>query len=489
VRRVAFVLIAVLAACSNENESRKKTPTDTPDGGSTKFSFKPASCAYTIAPPERYAFAEFALDDAAGPTEAPQRVRLGLGGGTTSGQPGYADPSTSAVLTWETPNASKAAKVKLGLSPGALDQTFTGFSWTTPPPEIGFGNNEPATYMHEVHVCGLQPGKTYYYQVGGGSPETWSATQSFTTVPDGGKIVVGVSGDARDRVETWQLVNQRMLDASASIHVFSGDVIDIGGLASLYRTWLDAIWKDPKDPSKFLTLGQQMFVTIAGNHENEAARFYANFAIPGEGDYAETYASFNVGSTHFVMIDDQPLATAETSDHAKAILTWLEQDLARANADRAKHPFIVAVGHRAVYSTSLHAQDGDVLTTRRLLAPIFDKHKVDLVFNGHDHEYERSKPLKPAADPAAAPVVVATPAEGTTYVVCAGAGAEPYAVGKYAAAYKELGAGFGQGTPYAGVYCLLTLEGQKLTLKGYGMKAAGGGVAGDDVLDTFELTK
>ena len=40
-----------------------------------------------------------------------------------------------------------------------------------------------------------------------------------------------------------------------------------------------------------------------------------------------------------------------------------------------------------------------------------------------------------------------------------------------------------------GVYGLVTLEAKRLVFKAYGLKAAGGGVAGDDVLDTFELTR
>src|SRR5262249_45916033 len=161
----------------------------------------------------------------------------------------------------------------------------TGYVWTTPPPTAGAGVDEPPTHMHEVHVCGLTPGKTYYYQVGGGAPgaEVWSATQSFTTVPTGGKVTVGILGDARDKVDVWQLVHKRMKNAAVNLQLISGDIVDIGSFEHLYANWLDAIWKDPADATKFLTLGEQMFVPIAGNHENEAARFYGAFAIPGDG--------------------------------------------------------------------------------------------------------------------------------------------------------------------------------------------------------------
>jgi hypothetical protein len=107
-----------------------------------------------------------------------------------------------------------------------------------------------------------------------------------------------------------------------------------------------------------------------------------------------------------------------------------------------------------------------------------------MVFNGHDHEYERSKPVK-AGNPASGAPVVGT---GTVYVIAAGSGADPYAVGTSAVDFREKSVAFGNNTPYIGVYAFLELEGKTLTLKAYGLKASGGGVSGDDVLDTLQLT-
>jgi len=166
-------------------------------------------------------------------------------------------------------------------------------------------------------------------------------------------------------------------------------------------------------------------------------------------------------------------------------LKWVDADLAKAAADRAAHPFIVAVSHRGLFTTSNHANDGDIHTVRGVLAPLFDKHHVDLVLNGHDHEFERSKPLKAGADPAQAPIVGSTPADGTVYVVNAGAGADPYAVATYPSNTREKATQFGSGTPYVGCYGLLTLDGATLTLKSYGLKASGA----DDEIDTLTFTK
>jgi hypothetical protein len=452
------------------------------DGAAPSLTYSPQGCKYTYTPPSRLGYLDLALDDT-GPVDptqgAPQRVRLGLGGGTQKGQAGYADPTTSATFTWETAASNHAAKVKLGTSATALSQTQSGYTWTLKPT---LGSN---AFFHEVHVCGLAAGTTYFYQVGGGpsGAEVWSATQSFTTAPATGSITVGVFGDSRDQVATWQAVHLRMRDAGVAMSLVGGDVVDIGGEETLYGQWLDAIWKDPSDPTKFLTLGQQYIVPVNGNHENDTATSFANWAIPGDGDYAETYASFDLGNTHFTMIDDQQLALAPTGAEAMAQLAWLDQDLSAAAGDRANHPFVVVVGHRCLFSTSTHGSEKEVTDLRGLLVPVFDKYAVDLVINGHDHDYERSKPLKAGSPPNGDPVVGA----GTTYVVSAGAGADAYPTGT-AAAFTAKSVAYGSGTSYIGAYSMLTLSGNTLRLDAYGLRASASTVAGDDPIDTLTLT-
>jgi hypothetical protein len=452
------------------------------DGGTVSLTYSPQGCNYTYTPPDTLGYLDLAVDDT-GPVDptqgAPQRVRLGLGGGTDKGQAGYADPTTSATFTWETAESNHAAKVKLGTSAAALSQTQTGYTWTLKPT---LGTN---AFFHEVHVCGLTAGTTYFYQVGGGpaGAEVWSAPQSFTTAPASGSITVGVYGDSRDQVTTWQAVQVRMRNAAVTMSLVGGDLVDIGGEETLYGQWLDAIWHDPNDATKFLTLGQQYIVPINGNHENDTATSFANWAIPGDGLYAETYASFDLGNTHFTLVDDQQMALAPSGAEAKAQLAWLDKDLAAAAADRTVHPFIVVIGHRCLFSTSTHGAEKEVTDLRGVLVPIFDKYSVDLVVNGHDHDYERSKPLKAGSPPNGDPVV----GQGTTYVVSAGAGADAYPTGT-PAAFTAKSVAYGSGTSYIGAYSLLTLSGNTLKLDAYGLKASATTVAGDDAIDTLTLT-
>jgi hypothetical protein len=467
------------------------TGTTSPDGAPGVFTYAPKGCPYTFTPSSTRPFTDYGLDDTtaapAGGGATPVRLRVGLAGGTTKGQPDYADPSTTAAFLWETFAETTNAKLRFGTNPGALTTVQSGYVYASPP----LLASDPTGYFHEVDVCGLTPGTTYYYQVGGGAAgsEVWSQTQQFTTVPSSGSITVGVYGDARDTVGTWKLVNERMRGAAPNLLLISGDIVDIGVDEGLFQEWLDNAWTELPDggaAGPFITLGSFIMVPAPGNHENDSSQFFANFPIPGSGDYAKQYDSFDVGNTHFVLVDDNPVGTAPTSAAAAAILTWLDADLAAANADRAKHPFIVVISHRGIFSTSQHAVDADVLQVRSSFGPLFDKYHVDLVLNGHDHEYERSLPLNVGSPASGAPVIKATTSEGTTYVINAGAGAEPYAVGTYPSTYRS-GAPTQLVSPYIGCYVLLTLSGTTLTLNAYGMKSSGGSVAGDTEIDSLVL--
>lgn len=486
----AVLALAAAPACSsNPGGNGPGDAGAVVDALAPAFTFTPQGCNYTVGPPGTRGFTDFAPDDttALGAMPTPTLVRLGLGGAATMGQAGYADPTTTAVLTWETGAANHAAKVQMGTSPTALSTVYTGYVWTTPPPTIGVGVGEPPNFMHAVHICGLTPGTTYYYQVGGGpaGSEVWSATQSFTTVPNTGSVTVGLFGDARDVVMTWQMVHQRMKEAGVNFQLIDGDIVDIGTESSEYTSHFQAIWQDPNNPMGFLTLGEQMMVPIAGNHENEAARFYGAFFIPGTGPYAETFASFNAGNTHFALLDDQLISLGEMSDQATAQLAWLDADLAAADANRANFPFVVVLNHRGVYSTSMHGTDSDVITTRAAIAPLMDKHHVDMVFNGHDHEYERTMPLNAGSPPSAAPVIATS--GGTVYVIAAGAGADPYAIGSTPVAYRATNFQFGNGTPYTGVYAMATMAGNMFTLNVYALATTGTKLADDKQIDTVVL--
>ncbi|HEY2287426.1 MAG TPA: metallophosphoesterase family protein [Streptosporangiaceae bacterium] len=71
---------------------------------------------------------------------------------------------------------------------------------------------------------------------------------------------------------------------------------------------------------------------------------------------------------------------------------WLEKTLARLRRD----PFadmIVVFMHQCAMSSSVPGNGSD-LGIRRAWLPLFDKYEVDLVLSGHEHDYERTFPVR-----------------------------------------------------------------------------------------------
>jgi uncharacterized protein (TIGR03382 family) len=159
-----------------------------------------------------------------------------------------------------------------------------------------------------------------------------------------------------------------------------------------------------------------------GNHEyvtNQGQPYIDNLYLPSNNPQnSERYYSFDWGHVHFVALDSNcaiGLASADRCGLA-AQKTWLEKDLAATT-----QPWKIVFFHHPPWSSGEH---GSQLTMRRNFAPIFEKYGVDLVLTGHDHNYERSKPMEGDA--------VAPAGEGIPYLVVGGGGASlrPFATSK-----------------------------------------------------------
>ncbi len=109
---------------------------------------------------------------------------------------------------------------------------------------------------------------------------------------------------------------------------------------------------------------------------------------------------------HFTSLDSNLLDNEFTSAR---MLSWLENDLQNATA-----PWRVAYFHHLPYPLDHHLDDPYCANVRRMFVPVLEKYGVQLVFVGHEHIYERTKPL--VSD---APV---TAGRGTVYITTGGAG-------------------------------------------------------------------
>lgn len=469
---------AVAAGCSSKDDPKAEPTVDAAPTELTKFS--PKGCGYTVARTDLSGFNTFELhaDVASGDPQV-RHVRRGLGGEVDHGAPSYADPSRSFSVGWQSDAATLASRIMYGATPDKLDQTTDGFSFVVE--QQGKVGPVEGIRFHEVHVCGVEPGRTIHYKVGGGpaGKEVWSPVYSLTTAPASGTdpVTLAFAGDTRDALgrsdlPVWRSIATRFKTGAVGLALFSGDMVFSG----LDQTNWDA-WSKAASAA-----GPSTFIAIApGNHEQEMVRSFAHILMPGSTTAnAEKYSSFDYGPVHVVMIDDYAGVVANNDTTFVAEVTgWLDKDLSKAAANRAKVPWIVAFHHHPFYSDGTRDErEKERVNVRKAFQPMFDKYKVDLDLAGHDHFYERFKPLLTGEkeDP-----------KGTVYLLDGAGGAPSYDIKPDTplAAFKT------KYDPDAGegIYGLATVDAAAFKVKMYKVSPAGMSSADDTVIDEFELTK
>jgi hypothetical protein len=92
--------------------------------------------------------------------------------------------------------------------------------------------------------------------------------------------------------------------------------------------------------------------------------------------------SYDCGDAHFLCFDSNTYV--DTND--SALRTWIEADI---GATEARWKFVVC--HHPPFNVGLeHYHEQQV----RMLAPLFEKLGVDFVLSGHEHNYQRTVPMR-----------------------------------------------------------------------------------------------
>jgi 3',5'-cyclic AMP phosphodiesterase CpdA len=127
-------------------------------------------------------------------------------------------------------------------------------------------------------------------------------------------------------------------------------------------------------PYKALLDAGVRFFAALGNHDDQTNRSYKLFNMGGERYY--TYVKGNV---RFFVLDSDLLDPKQ--------LAWIEAAL-KDSRDEWK----ICYFHHPLYSDG--RTHGSSVDLRVVLEPLFIKYRVNVVFSGHDHVYERIKPQK-----------------------------------------------------------------------------------------------
>jgi 3',5'-cyclic AMP phosphodiesterase CpdA len=244
------------------------------------------------------------------------------------------------------------------------------------------------TQMHSVTLGGLQPDTTYSYKVYTNNEELWpEQTLSFRTAPRRGSsapFTFAAFGDFGKQTESQQRLRDQMVRDSFRFLVTTGDNAYDAGRYTEFDTKVFQIYGSLfSKVAVFPTLGNHDYATSNG------APYLDLFSLPRNAWRAsdqERYYSFDYGNVHVVALDtNTPLNTTDSAA-GDDMFDWLRDDLSRTT-----QPWTIAVVHHAPYSTGAHGSDSRV---RSKLVPIFEQYGVDLVLSGHDHIYQRTKPLR-----------------------------------------------------------------------------------------------
>ena len=184
--------------------------------------------------------------------------------------------------------------------------------------------------------------------------------------------VIGDWGDGSDdQAALGKQMHSVYCKSSFDLVVASGDNIYPNGAARHFT-------KKFEQPFSELLKNQVKFHTVFGNHDVEDGRQdqrqYPLFNMEGQHYYTLRRGN---GLVDFFMLD--------TTDYDLAQAGWFDNALSTSTA-RWK----VVVMHHPLYSSG--KKHGSSLKLRKKIEPLLTKYKVNVVFAGHDHIYERVKP-------------------------------------------------------------------------------------------------
>lgn len=251
---------------------------------------------------------------------------------------------TSIVIMWETDVAS-GGQVDYGSGVAVGDDNVT---------------------IHEIELTGLATGSPYDYTVTSTVPpsDSASATSTFTTAPETGQSFSFVAyGDTRTDFKAHAEVVAAIRNSEPDIVIHTGDLVETGS----YNEWGPQFFT----PACELMKNTPMF-PVMGNHEGDGTWFREFFSLPDN----EQWYSFTYGCVQFIALD-----TTSTYSEGSTQYEWLVDELDPSATWR-----IVYFHHPPYTRTDTHSDDPAVIDN---LVPLFEQYKVDMVFSGHSHAYER----------------------------------------------------------------------------------------------------
>ncbi|APZ95581.1 purple acid phosphatase family protein [Fuerstiella marisgermanici] len=358
------------------------------------------------------------------------------------------DPATTQAVTWRT-----STEVRKAFAEIAVAEAGPGFVTKAKPVNAtsqALLTDLNTAHFHTVEFTELTPSTKYVYRVGDGV--NFSEWFHFTTASAEAEPFSFVYfGDAQNNLRSmWsRVIREAYGDApDTSFLLHAGDLVNRAEADAEWGEWCGAgHWVNAMIPS----------VPVPGNHEQAkhedgprtlSHHWRPQFALPlnGPRGLEESCYTLVYQGTRIVGMN----SNHQQEDQA----VWLDKVL----TDN-KCKWVIVTFHHPMYSTG---KDRDNSELRALWKPVLDKHRVDLVLQGHDHTYGRTGLETPLEVPAETIANVATGLNkrdqktGTVYVVSV-SGPKMYSMQRHSFMRRQ--------AEDTQLYQIITIDGDKLTFE------------------------
>lgn len=231
---------------------------------------------------------------------------------------------------------------------------------------------------HAATMTDLKAGEPVRYRVG--RPDAWSPVRTFGPGPAGRKFTFAHIGDVGCNASSQATV-AFLRARRPDLVMIAGDLAYANGDQPVWDKWFGVM-----EP----LAAEIALMAAPGNHEDEdngGVTFKARMSLPGaESYYAFDYANIAfVASTAGVFLSDGTIVQE---------LAELDRALSVAAARRlaGEIDFLAVIQHYPLWTD--HETRGPLNPELVVLEEqIIQRHQVDMLLVGHDHFYERSKPM------------------------------------------------------------------------------------------------
>jgi hypothetical protein len=284
------------------------------------------------------------------------------------------DPTTSAILSWNTAAAGQVHRVHLRAE-GAEEPTIVDAARND-----RYSAQSPELYYHHARLTKLTPATKYHVEIesdGHRSPAMFFVTAPVEDVP----ISVVFGADSRSGLKERRQVNAMLAQLVADSYqpgktpilafAHGGDFILAGSRLDQWSQWMS---------DHELTVGADgrllPIIPTRGNHD--------------VGKLFNQVFDFPQGDTNYYPIDLGPQVRLLTLNTETSIagnqVAWLDKQLA---ASRPKYRWLFAQYHRPAFPAVKNPW-----TNLTHWVPLFERYNVDLVCEGDGHNIKRTPPIR-----------------------------------------------------------------------------------------------